>query len=543
MTRVRRFFTNILKRLYKKVKFIRDNVFGIYYVLYGKRQKKPYQTFRKGLDRFPENYILNKQLAQLEMERRDWQGSIRLWKKVYSLTKKHQSNVYLMYAEALGENNENKKSLNILKAGNAHYPHNQQIIRELIDLAAEQQDWKNTVSYMEDYVKVLQNSHIAFDDYMLLANAYKELGHYELVEDTLERALEKYPHQDMNIQKYRIDMLIDKKDWNTAIERTEKLLDMGQDFEYEIKLSMLQQITGDNLSSKRTFENALTQHEEIVRKDDKNYRKMIVYDNGDSRIELYKKLTLTDSVMVTFDSINMEWQNPSFAFKLLMRQNLDIIAIRKRQTKTYQQDLTQAAFVETVSPLVKGYKDKMSYGFSLGAYNALYFASLLNCRILAYSPRLSIHPEFGRVKIIPKFEMKHELTHPYNEDISPIIVYDPQNKLDHKYIQNSVLNSFPQAHIVKIPYGGHGIAPHLLKMGVLKEFLIKFINGDIPKYNRKLKVKSHIYFNNLGKNCLLHNKLEWALDLSERALDISPNDEQAEKLKKKVLEQLEITQG
>lgn len=543
MTRVRRFFTNILKRLYKKVKFIRDNVFGIYYVLYGKRQKEPYQTFRKGLERFPENYILNKKLAQLEMERRDWQGSIRLWKKVYSLTKKHQSNVYLMYAEALRENNENKKSLNILKAGNAYYPHNQQIIRELIDLAAEQQDWKNTVSYMEDYIKVLQNSHIAFDDYMLLANAYKELGHYELVEDTLERALEKYPHQDMNIQKYRIDMLIDKKDWNTAIERTEKLLDMDQDFEYEIKLSMLQQITGDNLSSKRTFENALTQHEEIVRKDDKGYRKIIVYDNGDSRIELYKKLTLTDSVMVSFDSINMEWQNPSFAFKLLMRQNLDIIAIRKRQSKTYQQDLTQAAFLETVSPLVKGYKDKMSYGFSLGAYNALYFASRLNCRILAYSPRLSIHPEFGRVKIIPKFEMKHELTHPYNEDISPIIVYDPQNKLDHKYIQSSVLNSFPKAHVVKIPYGGHGIAPHLLKMGVLKEFLIKFINGEIPKYNRKLKVKSHIYFNNLGKNCLLHNKLQWALDLSERALDISPNDEQAKKLRDKVLEQLKTTQG
>src|SRR5699024_1257228 len=205
MTRVRRFFTNILKRLYKKVKFIRDNVFGIYYVLYGKRQKEPYQTFRKGLERFPENYILNKKLAQLEMERRDWQGSIRLWKKVYSLTKKHQTNVYLMYAEALHKNNENKRSLNILKAGNAHYPHNQQIIRELIDLAAEQQDWKNTVTYMENYVKVLQKSHIAFDDYMLLANAYKELGRYDQAEDTLERAMEIYSNRDRDIQKVLIN--------------------------------------------------------------------------------------------------------------------------------------------------------------------------------------------------------------------------------------------------------------------------------------------------------------------------------------------------
>jgi len=541
MTRVRRFFTNILKRLYKKAKFIRDNVFGIFHVLYGKRQKKPYQTFKKGVERFPENYILNKQLAWLAMEKQDWQRAVQLWEKVYSLTEKHQSNVYLKFAEALRENNENKKSLNILKAGNAHYSHNQQIIREIIDLATKQKDWKNIVTYMKSYFEILQNSHIAFDDFMLLAISYKELGHFEQAEDTLERALKNYPHQDMNIQKHRIDMLIDKKDWHTAIKRAEKLLHIARDFECEIKLSMLQQITGDALSSKRTFENALAHHENRLKEDDKGYRKIIVYDNGDSRIELYKKLTLTDSVMVTFDSINMEWQNPSFAFKLLMRQNLDIIAIRKRKAKTYQQDLTETAFVETVSPLVKGYKDRMSYGFSLGAYNALYFASRLDCRILAYSPRLSIHPEFGRVKIIPKFEMKHELIHPYNEDISPVIVYDPQNKLDHKYIQNSVLTSFPQAHIVKIPYGGHGIAPHLLKMGVLKEFLIKFINGDTPKYDRKLKVESHIYFKNLGKNCLLHNKLKWALDLSERALDISPNDEQAKKLRNKVLKQLETT--
>src|SRR5699024_9687470 len=127
-------------------------------------------------------------------------------------------------------------------------------------------------------------------------------------------------------------------------------------------------------------------------------------------------------------------------------------------------DIMQSDFLNVVTQIIKGYKDKMDYGFSLGAYNAQYITSLLHCRILAYSPRSSIHAHLGRTKIIHKYEMKHDLAHPYNDKITPIIVYDPKNDLDHTYIQKSVLKSFPNAKLVKIPYGGHGIAPHLLKM-------------------------------------------------------------------------------
>lgn len=540
MGNIRNSFKNLLRKSLKRIIIVFDNILGIFYIYRGNKrieleEEKAYLLFKKGVDRYPKNYILNKKLALLEMDKNNWQQSLQHWEIVYYLNKKPTPDIYLKYSEALRENNEIKKSEKILKAGNAKYPKNQAIICKLADITVERKDWKKVVKYMECYFSLSQSTKPPFDKYMRLLNGYMELGNFNKAEDIIMKALEKYPNQHLEIQRKYIDILIRKKDWSPAIEKIEKLLEFVNDFEYNIKLSMLQQIVGDYNASQFTFKNALVLHKDIVKQDQKGYKKIIVYDNGESRIEFYKKLQITESVMITFDSINMEWQNPPFAFKLLMRQNLDIIAIRKRKKRTYQQDLTQSAFLNVVTPIIKGYKDKMAYGFSLGAYNALHFSSLLNCRILAYSPRLSIHPQFGRTKIIPKFEMKHDLTHPYNDAITPIIVYDPKNDLDHTYIQKNVLKSFPNAKLVKIPYGGHGIAPHLLKMGVLKEFLMTFIDGGIPHYNRDLKVKSNIYYRNLGEKCFKHNKFKWALDLSQRALEISPSDEKAMKLKTKAL--------
>ena len=543
MNNIHNSLKSLLRGFLNRMMIVIDNILGIFYVYRGNKlieseKEEAYHLYKKGIERYPKNYTLNKKLAILEMNKKNWQEALKYWKFVFRLNKKPGINIYLNYSKALYENNEIKNAEKILKEGNAEFPKNKFLIWKLADIAVEQNDWKKAVKYMECYYSVSESSELPYDKYMRLVYGYKTLGNYNKAEEIVMKALEKFPNKYLEIQKSHIDILIRKKDWSSAIEKVEKQLSLGHDFEYEIQLSMLQKIVGNDKASQNTFNNVLLTHEGKIKQDQKGYRKIIIYDNGESRIEFYKKLQRTESVMITFDSINMEWQNRPFAFKLLMRQNLDIIAIRKRKKKTYQQDLMQSDFLNVVKPIIKGYKDKMAYGFSLGAYNALYFASLLHCRILAYSPRLSIHPQFGRTKIIPKFEMKHDLAHPYNDKITPIIVYDPKNDLDHTYIQKSVLKSFPNAKLVKIPYGGHGIAPHLLKMGVLKEFLITFINGGVPHYNRELKVKSHIYLRNLGEKCFKHNKPKWALDLSQRALEIDPSDEKAIKLKIKALKRL-----
>lgn len=432
------------------------------------------------------------------MEKKNWKSSEKHWDKVHNKRKNEFNDKdYLDYAKVAHLNNHSSKAIKILEEACSKFPRSKSILKELIDL-------------------------------------YKGFGFYKKAETLLITAVETYP-EDQNLFDELINIIILKQDWPAAIEKLEGINDS---FEHDVTLSMLYKIDGQSEKANILFDSILKKYEQTIMEDKKGYRKIIVFDNGDSRIEYYKCLKKTESIMLTFDSINMEWNESSFAFKLLMRQNLDILAVRKRKKQTYQQDLTQQDYLSVASPIVKGYKDKMAYGFSLGAYNALYFASLLNCRILALSPRLSIHPVYGRTKIIPKFKMKHNLSFPPNDTISPILVYDPKNALDNRYINESVLKSFPKAELVKIPYGGHGIAPHLLKMGLLKEFVIEFINGNIPKYDRKRKIQSSIYYMNLGAECLKRGKLNWALNLARKSLDMLPDDKNAITLMIKVLKGL-----
>lgn len=456
------------------------------------------REFEKVIKIFPNHIYTNLQLAKFQMEKKNWKSSEKHWDKVHNKRKNEFNDKdYLDYAKVAHLNNHSSKAIKILEEACSKFPRSKSILKELIDL-------------------------------------YKGFGFYKKAETLLITAVETYP-EDQNLFDELINIIILKQDWPAAIEKLEGINDS---FEHDVTLSMLYKIDGQSEKANILFDSILKKYEQTIMEDKKGYRKIIVFDNGDSRIEYYKCLKKTESIMLTFDSINMEWNESSFAFKLLMRQNLDILAVRKRKKQTYQQDLTQQDYLSVASPIVKGYKDKMAYGFSLGAYNALYFASLLNCRILALSPRLSIHPVYGRTKIIPKFKMKHNLSFPPNDTISPILVYDPKNALDNRYINESVLKSFPKAELVKIPYGGHGIAPHLLKMGLLKEFVIEFINGNIPKYDRKRKIQSSIYYMNLGAECLKRGKLNWALNLARKSLDMLPDDKNAITLMIKVLKGL-----
>src|SRR5699024_3073764 len=213
---------------------------------------------------------------------------------------------------------------------------------------------------------------------------------------------------------------------------------------------MLKQITRNSEQAKNIFNEVLNNYQEEIGQDEEEYRKIILYDNGKSRIEFYKNLKRTNKVVLTFDSLNMVWENPSFGFKLLLRQGVDVIALRKKKKKIYHQDLSQEDYIEAVSVLADGYQDKIAYGFSLGAYSALYYATNLNCRVLALAPRLSIHPIYGKGKNrVSKHEFKHNISNNYNDQINPIIVYDPKDKLDSTYVKKELVQKFPNARLIK----------------------------------------------------------------------------------------------
>ncbi|MEC2158528.1 tetratricopeptide repeat protein [Virgibacillus halodenitrificans] len=489
---------------------------------------------KQGIDKYPGTYQLHSELVDIAMKKKDWDLAVCQWETIYKLKKgRLKSSAFVRFAKSLKYNKNITRAEEILTKGSELYPTDYKIQLELAFVLTNQRKWKKAIGYW-DKLFIDKNSSLSSKAYLKAALSYTKLNLYKHAETIIEKGIEVYPKDKILLEKYA-DLAIYQMDWRTAINRFENIKNLS--YTSLMKVSMLYQIVAEFVKSDYYFQIALNTSQAL---DENNeYKKITLFDNGESRIEFYKKTQSTDRVVITFDSINLDWNGPPFAYKLLAKQNVDIIAVRKRLKKTYQQDLSIAEFTETVSPLVSGYNDRIAYGFSLGAYAALYFASHVDCRILAISPRLSIHPTYGRTKIIPKYEFRHEYSHTYNANITPIIVFDPKNALDNKYVSKELIKSFPKAKLVKVPYGGHGMAPHLLKMGILKEFVLTFINDKgVPKYDRKKKSKSSIYFRLLGNECLKHNKLKWALDLAERSLNLSPHDKHAIKLKINTLKKL-----
>jgi hypothetical protein len=191
-----------------------------------------------------------------------------------------------------------------------------------------------------------------------------------------------------------------------------------------------------------------------------------------------------------------------------MQQNCDVIAVRKRTTTSYHQDLSREDFYNAISSLVNGYKRKVAYGSSLGAYCAIYYGSRIeNCQILSLAPRNSAHPYYG-LKLKEKVLFRHSLTQPYSPHLSPIISYDPKDQIDNTYVKGDVIDAFPNAHYIECPYAGHTTIRYFLEMGVLKDLVISVIHGhEVPTIHKHLRSRSPQFLVGLGNACLERNKV------------------------------------
>src|SRR5699024_1855727 len=125
---------------------------------------------------------------------------------------------------------------------------------------------------------------------------------------------------------------------------------------------------------------------------------------------------------------------------------------------------------------------------------------------------------------------KHNIQMNYNENLRPIIVYDPKNNRDQNYVEKDIITSYPNAHLIQIPYGGHGMVKHLQRMGKLKEFITMVLNNKVPVYEKEYRFLSSDYYRELANKCFKRKKTKWAYYLVEEALKLSPDDYRSIKL-------------
>src|SRR5699024_2966618 len=279
-------------------------------------------------------------------------------------------------------------------------------IKYLFDLAK----WDEVIKIVESTYGSIESMPVNIR--ILLVKSYRKVQLYEKADYLLRESL-KEDKENNEVALQYAEVAIEQMKWEQAITRyeyVEKLFGTKVKSDILVKLSMLYKIVGNHEKSKSIFNNVTKLQSE---ENSSEHEIITLFNNGESRIDYYMQRQQTEKVVIVFDSLNMNWNENPFGFKLLSRQNVDIIAVRKRRKKTYQQDLTQEDFNHTLNKLVQGYEDKIAYGHSLGGYLSLYYASNLNCRILSLAPRLSIHPKFGRKSFVNEYPFNHNESNNY----------------------------------------------------------------------------------------------------------------------------------
>jgi hypothetical protein len=252
----------------------------------------------------------------------------------------------------------------------------------------------------------------------------------------------------------------------------------------------------------------------------------VLLDDEHTRIEHFHRGGEGGTLVVTFDPLLYLWTRPPFGHEFLRKQALDVVAVRKKAENFYQ-PLSREAFEAVVGPVAARYARVVSYGSSLGAYAALYFGRDEPWTVIASSPRNSTHPVYGAKVWQRQAAFLHQR---FTTDTLPrceaIVIYDPRDAIDQRYLAGEVLPQFPQAQVMRVPFSGHPSNQVLGEMGFIAPFVRAVIAGVAPSERPQLdrrarRTRSHSYFQVLALACLQHGHVAWADALIGRALALN----------------------
>lgn len=250
----------------------------------------------------------------------------------------------------------------------------------------------------------------------------------------------------------------------------------------------------------------------------------VLLDDEHTRIEHFERGGEGGTLVVTFDPLQYLWERPPFGHEFLRRQALDVVAVRKKAEHFYQ-PLSREAFEAAVTPVAARYERVFSYGSSLGAYAALYFGRDEPWTVIASSPRNSTHPVFGD----PGWQRRSPFRHQRFDAraaarCNAVIIYDPRDAIDRRYIEAEVLPQFPSAEVMRVPYAGHPANQFLGDVGFVAPFVRGMLAGQPrPTLDRRgTRAHSATYHQVLALACLQHGHVAWADALVRRAVALQP---------------------
>lgn len=224
-------------------------------------------------------------------------------------------------------------------------------------------------------------------------------------------------------------------------------------------------------------------------------------------------------IILSFSNyLSNDYKSKGFSEDFCKKRKINFIAVKSKYNYWYHN--LNDFYLEKIDSFIEelgGKSNLVVTGSSMGATAALVFAKRLGAKkVLAYSPQFSIECKFEHRynREIGKFTKSYQVVdiENYSPEISYCIVYDPFDPDNGHYLEFK--KTFGSNHInaIPIPFSGHPSIALIRDVGLLSEFVSKYIyTNELISFSEKRK-KSLIYFANLTS--YLYKKKKYQLGLS-----------------------------
>lgn len=220
---------------------------------------------------------------------------------------------------------------------------------------------------------------------------------------------------------------------------------------------------------------------------DSQRRKRVIFDNEETIAELTS--VGSDTIIVTFQPFDyIGFERPGFGEDYFSSLGLDVLCFKPKRNIWYQ-DITVGMIEYYCRAVLKQYSRRISYGSSMGAYAALYFAHALDVdKVIAISPQYSPRP------VDTSFEDRWSdvrcrmgYSHRWREPIGQYahFIYDSRMTSDRRHVECLKL-VFPNHNDIALPFSGHPSATALFECRRLST-LIRDLIEDTPISVRQLR--------------------------------------------------------
>ncbi|MEZ8252996.1 hypothetical protein AB6C79_09745 [Vibrio splendidus] len=189
-------------------------------------------------------------------------------------------------------------------------------------------------------------------------------------------------------------------------------------------------------------------------------------------------ITFSNAKEVTYQNDLTRYDYSPWAFDFLISNNFNVISFSSINKENWYRSEIFHDFIESLSPLLKVFPERIGYGGSMGGYAASAFSNVLGLeRLVLYNPISSLHEKLTPWEtrfLFAKRELNWDSR--YNDGAvshsKGFIIYDPLFKLDRLHAKRYKLKG------IRIYGVGHGVPRHLANLGLLKKTALECLKGD-----------------------------------------------------------------